>query len=459
MALPKEAAEALARLELFGINFGLERTARLLAELGDPQRGLPSVLVAGTNGKGSVAATLESIVREAGYRTGLYTSPHLEEVEERLMIAGRAVAGERLGAWVLAAIAAAERVLDGPPTYFEALTAAAFAELAAAGVELAVLEVGLGGRLDATNLAEPMLSLITPIALEHRAWLGDTAAAIAREKAGILRRGRPAIAWGGEPDAESALAAAAAEIGAELTFGDRSCAIERVEPLGWEGQRLILDTPRIALASAVDRGAGIGPAGSPPSTRHELVTPLLGAHQASNVAHAVLAAEALAGLGLPRIDAASIARGVSRVRWPGRLEPVPLPPGAGSRRVLLDAGHNPHAAAAVAAFLATLAARGEGPVDLLLGLLADKQAEAIVPPLAARTRRVILTLPPHPRGRDPHDLLPFAPAAAVEPDLSRALDHALAAAPDTLLVTGSFYLVGAVRRWLRERFGTPVQTI
>ena len=437
MALPPEAAEALARLELFGINFGLERTARLLAELGEPQRGLPAVLVAGTNGKGSVAALLEAIAREAGYRTGLYTSPHLEEVEERLQIGGRAVAGERLGARVLAAIAAAERVLDGPPTYFEALTAAAFAELADAGVELAVLEVGLGGRLDATNLADPMLSLITPIALEHRAWLGDTAAAIAREKAGILRRGRPAIAWGGDREADEALAAAAAEIGAELTFGERTAAIERVEPLGWQGQRLILDT----------------------RARHELVTPLLGAHQATNVAHAVLAAEALAGRGLPRIDAAAIARGVSRVRWPGRLEPVNLPPGAGPRRVLLDAGHNPHAAAAVAAFLDVLAARGEGPVDLLLGLLADKQAEAIVPPLAARTRRVTLTLPPHSRGRDPRDLLPLAPGATIESDLPTALDHALAAAPDTLLVTGSFYLVGATRRYLRERFGVPVETI
>ena len=436
MALPPDAAAALARLELFGINFGLERTGRLLGELGDPQVGLPAVLVAGTNGKGSVAAVLDTVVREAGYRTGLYTSPHLEEVEERLRIGGRAVERERLGARVLEAIAAAERVLDGPPTYFEALTAAAFVELAGAGVDLAVLEVGLGGRLDATNLSDPMLSLITPIGLEHRAWLGDTAAAIAREKAGILRSGRPAIAWGGDPEADAALAAAAEEVGAELTFGDRVAVIERIEPLGWEGQRLTIDT----------------------RSRHELITPLLGAHQATNVAHAVLAAETLATLGFDRIDAPAIARGVAAVRWPGRLEPVNLPSGAGPRRVLLDAGHNPHAAAAVAAFLDTLAARGEGPVDLLLGLLADKEAEAILPPLAARCRRVTLTLPPHARGRDPHDLLPLAPTATVVPDLPRALDQALAAAPDTLLVTGSFYLAGTARRLLRHRFGTPSPT-
>lgn len=438
MPLPREAAEALGRLELFGINFGLERTARLLGALGDPQRGLPAILVAGTNGKGSVAATVESVVRAAGYRTGLYTSPHLEEVEERLRIEGRAVAGERLGARVLETVAAAERVLGGPPTYFEALTAAAFAELAAREVELAVLEVGLGGRLDATNLADPMLSLITPIALDHRAWLGDTAALIAREKAGILRRGRPAIAWGGDPEADEALTAAAAEVGAALTFGHRLTTLADAAPLGWEGQRLTVTTP-----------AG----------RHRLTTPLLGAHQRANLAHAVLAAEALAGLGFDRIDPAAIARGVAAVRWPGRLEPIPLPAGAGPRRVLLDAGHNPHAAAAIAAFLDSLPDRDRGPVDLLFGLLADKEAEAVLPPLATRCRRITLTTPPHARARDPRDLLPLAPNAALEPDLPRALDHALAAAPDTLLVTGSFYLVGATRRLLRTRFGTPPPTI
>ncbi len=436
MPLPREAAEALGRLELFGINFGLERTARLLGALGDPQRGLPVVLVAGTNGKGSVAATLESAVRAAGYRTGLYTSPHLEEVEERLRIEGRAVAGERLGARVLETVAVAERVLGGPPTYFEALTAAAFAELAAREVELAVLEVGLGGRLDATNLADPMLSLITPIALDHRAWLGNTAAQIAREKAGVMRPGRPAIAWGGDPEADDSLTAAAGEIGAALTFGHRLATLGHPTSLGWEGQRLTVTTP---------------------AARHRLTTPLLGAHQQANLAHAVLAAEALTGLGFDRIDPAAVARGVASVRWPGRLEPIPLPAGAGPRRVLLDAGHNPHAAAAIAAFLDSLPDRG--PVDLLFGLLADKEAEAVLPPLAARCRRVTLTTPPHARARDPHDLLPLAPHAAIEPDLARALDHALAAAPETLLVTGSFYLVGTARRLLRTRFGTPPPTI
>lgn len=439
MALPKEAAEALARLELFGINFGLERTAKLLGALGDPQRGLPAVLVAGTNGKGSVAAVLEAVVREAGYRTGLYTSPHLEEVEERLRVGGRAISGERLGARVLETVAAAERVLEGPPTYFEALTAAAFGELAAEGVELAVLEVGLGGRLDATNLSEPMLSLITPIGLEHRQWLGDTAALIAREKAGVMRAGRPVIVWGGDPEADRALEAAAEEIGAELRFGHRLATLSEADALAWEGQRLTVTTP-----------AG----------RHRLTTPLLGAHQRTNVAHAVLAAEALAGLGFDRIESEAIRRGVASVHWPGRLEAVPLPagplpPGAGPRRVLLDAGHNPHAAHAIAVFLDQMAHRDRGPVDLLFGLLADKEAEAILPPLTARCRRVTLTTPPHARARDPRDLLPLAPSATVEPDLPHALDQALAAAPETLLVTGSFYLVGTTRRLLRDRFGTP----
>lgn len=444
MPLPAEAARALARLELFGINFGLDRTARLLGAVGDPQRSLPAVLVAGTNGKGSVAAMLAAIAEAAGYRAGLYTSPHLEEVEERLRIGGRAVDGERLGRRLLGVIAAGERVLDGPPTYFEAMTAAAFAELADAAVELSVLEVGLGGRLDATNLADPALSLITPVSLEHRQHLGDTLTAIAREKAGVLRRDRPAIAWSDEPEVIAALGAAAAAAGARLTWGQRAARVAGRRADGWRGQRLEVVTP---------------------GGRHRLATPLLGPHQADNVAHAVLAAETLAGLGWERIDRAAIAGGVAAVEWPGRLEPVALPPGAGPRRVLLDAGHNPAAASAVAAALTTLPVGDGEPPDLLIGLLDDKDAAGILTPLAAGVRHLVLTRPPHTRGRDPHQLLPLLPATldrariSVEPDPLRALDRALTLGGDTLLVCGSFYLVGAARRHLRQRFGVPPPTI
>jgi folylpolyglutamate synthase/dihydrofolate synthase/anthranilate synthase/aminodeoxychorismate synthase-like glutamine amidotransferase len=360
MPLPAAAAEALAGLEMFGVRLGLVRMRRLLAALGDPQRRVPAVLVAGSNGKGSTAALLAAMAAAAGYRTGLYTSPHLERVEERLRIDGRPVDGGRLGRWILEVLDAAGRVLDEPPTYFETLTAAAFAELAAAEVELAVVEVGLGGRLDATNLAEPALSLVTPISLEHREHLGDTLGAIAVEKAGVMRAGRPTVAWTAEPEVAAALGRAAREAGAGLVMGPEGVEIVGVEPRGageegfWSGQRIELGTAR---------------------GRYRCDTPLLGAHQARNLAHAALAAEMLAGLdpgrgqgrghGWGRIDAAAIERGAAEVDWPGRLEPVVALPALGARpsdeaagetasggenalgerrlprRALLDVAHNP----------------------------------------------------------------------------------------------------------------------
>lgn len=461
MSLPPDAAAALNGLELFGIRLGLERMARLLAALGDPQRRLPAVLVAGSNGKGSTSAFLAAMAGAAGYRTGLYTSPHLEEVEERVAIDGRAVDGAVLGRRVLEVLAAAAEVPDDPPTYFEALTAAALLEMADREVELAVLEVGLGGRLDATNLAAPSLSLITPISLEHRDYLGDTLAAIAGEKAGVMREGRPAIAWTAEPEVAAALRGAAERVGAALRFGAEEAAIGAVTPLAagedglWAGQQ-------VEVATASRR-----------RHRYRFEIALLGAHQARNLAHAVLAAETLHALGWERLDAAAVTAGAAATRWPGRLEVVTLPAGAGPRRVLLDVAHNPGAAAEVAAFLAALPpppGGGERAVDLLFGILADKDAAGTLAPLLLHRRRLVLTRPPHGRGRDPHALQALLPdaaacAAEVEPDLAAALDRALLGSggdegpSDTLLVCGSFYLTGAVRRLLRERFGVPPPTV
>ena len=470
MPLPPDAAAALGCLERFGIRLGLERMARLLAALGEPQRRVPAVLVAGSNGKGSTAAFLAAMAEAAGYRTGLYTSPHLEEVEERVRIDGRAVDGGVLGRRVLQVLAAAEPPPADPPTYFETLTAAALVEMAERRVELAVLEVGLGGRLDATNLAEPALSLITPISLEHREYLGDSLAAIAGEKAGVLRPGRPAIAWTAEPEVAAALRAAADRVGAALRFGADEAhiaAVAAVAPLAageadrWAGQRVDIVTA---------------------SRRYRFEIALLGPHQARNLAHATLAAETLHDLGWERLDPAAIAAGAAAARWPGRLEVVELAPpgdrGGGGRadsppdrprRVLLDVAHNPGAAVELAAFLATLPTHVSGrrrAVDLLFGILGDKDAAETLAPLLPATRRRLLTRPPHERGRDPREVAALAPPGTglkVEPDVTAALDRALAGGtegpPDTLLVCGSFYLVGAVRGLLRARFGVPPPTI
>ena len=363
--------------------------------------------MAGSNGKGSTSALLAAMASAAGLRTGLYTSPHLESVEERLRIDGRAVSPEELGVLL-------ERIVeDAEPTYFEAVTVAAFLWFAEQQVDLAVIEVGMGGRLDATNICEPELSLITSISLEHREHLGDTLAAIAREKAGTFRPGRPALVWLEDPEPSAAVREVAAELGTDLRFAPELVAIQK------DGRRVRLTTPK---------------------GEHDLEIQLPGEHQARNLALAVLAAEELG------IGPESIAKGARACRWPGRLEKVELPE---DRLVLLDAAHNPEGAAALAKFL-------EGPFDLLFGALADKDAADMLAPLAHRARRITLTTPASDRARPPEELAALLPGREVEvvPDLEQALDRALRPGA-RLVVCGSIYLIGEVRKRLREKFGVP----
>ncbi len=375
MSLPAASAAALLGLERFGVRLGLGTIRALLAALGEPQRRFPALLVAGTNGKGSTSALLASIAGAAGYRTGLYTSPHLEDVEERCRIDGAAVDGARLGAAIDAVLAAARR-LPSPPTNFEALTAAAFLIFAEEELDLAVLEVGLGGRLDATNAAEPLLSVITPIAFDHQEHLGPTLAAIAREKAGILRPARPAVVWIEAEEAAATVGAIADELGTTLRFANRETAALTAVGHGLDGQRVRLRTRELD---------------------GELALQLLGEHQARNVALAAAAAVELRHHGFAALDWPAIQRGVRRCRWPGRLEPVGL---AGGRTVLLDGAHNPAGVAEVGAFL-----RQWGkPIDLVFGALADKEVGDMLPPLAAHAGRIILTRPESPRALPPAEL-------------------------------------------------------
>lgn len=281
----------------------------------------------------------------------------------------------------------------------------------------------MGGRLDATNVCEPLLSLVTSISLEHREHLGDTLALIAREKAGIFRSGRPALAWVEEPEAMASLRTVAAEVGAELRFGQDLASVREAAPEGWGGQRIALATP-----------GGV----------HELWIDLPGAHQVRNLGLAVLAAEEL------RLDRRSVAEGARAARWPGRLERIDLP---GGGRVLLDAAHNAEGAAVLADFLERL----PGRADLLFGVLADKDASEMIGRLAPLAKRIVLTAPPSERARCPEEvagLLAGRPDVEVEPDLGVALDRALSPG-GTLVACGSIFLVGEVRKRLRERFGVP----
>ena len=424
----------LASLELFGIRLGLERVRWLLERLGQPQQSVPSVLVAGTNGKGSTAALLASMSHAAGYRTGLYTSPHLEAVTERLVVDGRQIADLELARYLEEILEADSSQADSV-TYFEALTVAALCYFRDREVELAVLEVGLGGRLDATNACEPVLSLITPIALDHQRHLGTSLPEIAGEKAGILRAGRPAIAWTDDEEVEDTLRRRASELDCPLRL-----AREWVEIDCDRSRTMRLRTPTQEL---------------------ELMLPLRGRHQSKNLALAVLAAEELASRNWPRLDRAAIIDGCAGCDWPGRLERVPLPEG---RQVFLDAAHNPAAMQTVAEFAAEL----PEPPDLLFGALRDKDSDAMLAPIADVCGRITLTRPrAHraegpggrgSRGGDPEGWLPSLGErrdVTVEVDPTRALETALAARARTLLVCGSTYLVGDLRRTLRERYGVP----
>ncbi len=424
----RSSESLLSRLEHFGMRLGLSRARKLLEALGDPHLAVPRILVAGTNGKGSTSALLDVICRTAGYRTGLYTSPHLEAVTERIQVDHNPIEDRQLAAIL-------ERILDlardlelEPPTYFEALTLAAFLQFRDAAVDLAVMEVGLGGRLDATNVGTPDLSIISSIALDHERHLGESRESVAKEKAGILRQGRPAIAWSTDSGVTRVLGEEATAVGAELAFADPDN-VSFSTPPGTNPQRVHLETP-------VDA--------------YDLELHLPGRHQLANLSLAVRAAEILRARGWRALDRDVITRGVAHCRWPGRLEWVELPDG---RRVLLDAAHN---AAGIEALIDYLGGQDERP-DLLFGALAEKTIDGVLPQLAAVVGRVVLTQPPNERSATPERWSQHFTGRPVhlETDPQRALEDSLAACDSTLLVCGSLFLVGRVRGLLRRRFGVP----
>jgi dihydrofolate synthase/folylpolyglutamate synthase len=427
----RTADEILTDLERSGIRLGLGNLRGLLGAMGNPERDLKAVLVAGTNGKGSTSALLAEIAAAAGYRVGHYTSPHLERVEERIRVDGRTIDPADLALLLNRIVESSERMHEEAPTYFEAMTVAAFLELKRRQVDLAVLEVGMGGRLDATNVVEPLLSIVTSIAFDHREWLGSTLGAIAREKAGIFRRSAPAVLSPQQPEADQALAEEAARRGTPVVAVGK-----RLRRLAIRGQGL--DGLELELATET-RG-------------YVLRTALAGEHQAANVATALVAAEELAGHGFGEIDEEAITAGVERCRWPGRLESVVLPGGKGT--VVLDAAHNPAGCEALARFLASLGR----PYRLMFGALTDKELGAMLPPLAAGATDVVLTCPVSPRAADPAALAALVPVGMhlmIDPNPEIAFARALADEPPLLVACGSIYLVGALRRILRERFGVP----
>jgi dihydrofolate synthase/folylpolyglutamate synthase len=440
--------EAVDRLQALGAElhtapgqqrrkFELAQMRTLMAALGDPQQQFRSILIAGTNGKGSTASTLASILAASGLRTGLYTSPHLVRVNERIKILSRTpetahgvtetlIPDDDFSRHLESVIHAAERLvsdgqLPGPSSFFETVTAMAFLHLSAAKVDIAVLEVGLGGRLDATNIVDPILSIITDISLDHTEWLGHTITEIAREKAGILRPNGVLITLPQHPKANQAIGEAAVALnvrGVDATvampYGTHTVTNRR--------NRYPLDivTP-----------------GKKDVLHLEVDSPLAGQHQQRNIALAITAALELSNTMSYNIDAESIAAGIRQTHWPARLERLTR----NGRSILLDVGHNP---AGAWTLRAALAAEQHPPRNLIFGCLDDKPVEELAQILFPLFDRVLLVPVPSPRAATGSRLLAAAQTvgttATLQPNLASAL-QTLPASEDAV-ITGSVYLVG-----------------
>ncbi len=415
-------------------HFNLAYMRAILRELGDPHRRFRSVLIAGTNGKGSTAATLASILRSAGHRTGLYTSPHLSRVNERICINGEEIGEEQFGDIHQRVEAVAHRLVDAGelpwhPSFFEVLTAMAFDHFAGAGVEIAVLEVGMGGRLDATNVVEPVVSVITDIALDHQKFLGGTITQVAREKAGIIRPGGVVVTLPQHPEANDVIGNTIAERGAHAVS-----AVPYVPPVAPGAKEVPGVAPNGVRTSYPLRVMG-----------EEIVvdSPLVGRHQLRNIALAIAAAEELNRSGF-RVTARDIERGIRETRWPGRFQRLAAT--AGSPEIILDVAHNPAGTWALRSALSEYAA--ERPLVLVFGVMRDKAVAEIAEILFPLAEHVIATRAENPRSASPEEIRDAAARTGaevvIEPIVAGALQRAreLASKDGIVVVTGSIYVVG-----------------
>jgi dihydrofolate synthase/folylpolyglutamate synthase len=417
----------------------------LCAALGDPEREFPSILIAGTNGKGSTAATLAAILQAAGQRTALYTSPHLVRVNERIVINGAEISDDdfaRLYFRVddVAQNLVREGALPHPPSFFEVMTALAFTYFAEQQVQIAVLEVGLGGRLDATNIVEPLVSIIADIALDHTEYLGNTLTEIALEKAGILREKGTLVTLPQHPLANQAI-------------GERAVALnvtginaaEYMPVRGTEGSDTLFRNryPLAVLGEAI-----------------EVDSPLAGSHQQRNIALAIAAAVALTtGYGY-KITAQNIADGIRNTRWPGRLEYIPTE----AAPFLLDVAHNPAGVWVLRSVLAHLP--DDRPKTLIFSCLRDKalteMAQILFPLFSSANDHILVPPIANPRAASAKEILDAAAALGVRAEAVEGVEAAVAEAKritpqdGIIIATGSVYLIGAVRKMLTE--SGPVQS-
>ena len=423
--------------------FDLEHMRVLLRAMSHPERTFPSVLIAGTNGKGSTAATLASILRASGLKTGLYTSPHLLRINERIRINGEEINDDNFAALHREVDRIAEHLVEKQqlpwhPSFFEMMTAIAFAHFARERVDIAVLEVGMGGRLDATNVVEPLVSVITDISLDHQKYLGNTVREIAREKAGIIRPGGIVVTLPQQPEANDIIGNAIVE--ADAVGVSAVQYVPPVSPGSSEHQTASTERKFCSCYPVEVMGKQI-----------LVETPLVGRHQFRNVALAIAAAEELGKKRLGGITPQSIERGIRETRWPGRFQVVPA--NRGWPELVLDVAHNP---AGVWALRSALSERfDDRPLIFVFGAMRDKAISEMTEILFPVALRVIATRPENPRAASPEEILQAASRTGTEielvPEVSAALDRARAdATPSTVIVvTGSIYLVGEAMRFLK----------
>ena len=422
---PSDPLDYLFSLERLGMKFGLEKIAALCEELGHPERAFHSIVIAGTNGKGSVTVMVETALRAAGHHAARYTSPHLVRLEERFVIDGREVETSALRDVVAIVRAAVESltgrgVFDVPPTFFECATATAFELFRRRRVEIAVLEVGLGGRLDATNIVTPIATAITSIDFDHQVQLGETIEAIAREKAGIIKPGVPVVC--------GPLPAAAGAVIEEISKARGATLIEALEEV-----RIVRNERRSSVGVRSRMRA-----------MEDVTLALSGRHQLDNAAVAVALLDELANQGITVTDRA-VRTGLTEAKWPGRLERFTR----GRTEILLDAAHNPAGARGLASHLQEI---GWSRVTLVFGAMRDKDVTHMLEALAPFCEAIVCTTAPSPRALSAFDLAalarPLGPTVEAIDDPAAALARALEMARP-IVSAGSIFLIGPLRDILR----------
>jgi dihydrofolate synthase/folylpolyglutamate synthase len=449
--------------------FDLAHMRVLLGALNHPERKFPGVLIAGTNGKGSTAATLASILRASGLRTGLYTSPHLVRINERIRVSGNEIGDDDFALLHDVVDRTAERLVEEGelpwhPSFFEMLTAIAFEYFAQNKVEIAVLEVGMGGRLDATNVIEPRVSVITDISLDHQNFLGDTVAEIAREKAGIIRAGGVVVTLPQQPQANDVIGNTILELGAQVVS-----AVPYVPPVSpGSADHLVRSDVSAERRENATHGTTRGSetqerqndrdAQACPVSRYPLQvmgeqilveTPLVGRHQLRNIALAIATAEVLGHQGLA-ITPETIERGIRETLWPGRFQVLPAKDG--KPEYVFDVAHNPAGAWALRSTLS--ACYEDRPLTFVFGAMRDKAIAEMAEILFPLALRVIATRADNPRSATPEEIREAAARTATDiedaVDVASALDRArsLAGPQGVLVITGSIYIVGEAMRVL-----------